>query len=182
MTRLINAVFLFARQEWERKSLGGPDEQDDVDREIEDVADEVLPIIEQSLDEDLLDQLDDTSRLPALPMLHPFSPAAWSDFVSDWFSGAANPFFPWFAGGGRRFERGVTRRHAAIDDVIDDFRSDVHRERRKARRDDRGLAEAEINELIASLRDELSPILKRKPSSSRSRDEKKRKSESSDED
>src|SRR5512133_1636037 len=81
LQRLVNAVALYARQQTERATVGGEEEYDEVVRDNKHVVSRVLPIIEQMLDEDLLEQLD---RGPT-----------WGNPFASMLDPATSPLAPW---------------------------------------------------------------------------------------
>jgi hypothetical protein len=140
ITRLVHAVGLFARQQWERSFLGGADERDDVMKENEDIVGKILPIIEQALDEDLLEELDDAP---------PFGPSMMDLRPDRLFAS----MMPWLGARPARGRRG----NARVDGVIDDFRDDLQGELRKKE----GLTDEAFKKLVDQMRTDLEAATRR---------------------
>src|SRR5262245_60394765 len=84
MARLIVGANLYGLQQWERTVLGGREEFEDVKEENTEIVDDMLPIIEKALDEDLLEDLDDAERFVrkyvrawSTPYMWWLDPLAW---------------------------------------------------------------------------------------------------------
>jgi hypothetical protein len=170
LQRLVQATALYARQQWERLAVGGEEEYDEVTRENRQVVQKVLPVIEQMLDEDLIEQLDQGGapgfsnpfplpmpmNLPT-PWSWPMAPCAapWGGFSRRRTSGPS---------GELRFSvrpTGETRTTVLLDQILNDFRADVLDRFRKARREDRAIDDAELDDLVKGLREELNLVAKR---------------------
>jgi hypothetical protein len=153
LLRLQAAAMLFVRQQCER-AMRGEDWEDLNDENLE-VVKKVLPILEEALDEDHVDQLD-AVQIPPFPGM--FMPGM---FRPGMFR------FPGFPGFPFPFAR-ARRHHGAKGDgnvceIVGEFREDLDAKVRKARRQDRGLTEEELDELVAHLREELAGVVKRAP-------------------
>lgn len=174
LQRLVDAVALYARQQWERVAAGGEEEYDEVQRDNKHVVNRVLPVIEQMLDEDLLEQLDRGPSFAAFPFASMLDPS--TSPLAPW----KLPSVPWgFWGGWPGAPRGgrlglstrevrstyrlsgETRTTVLLDQILDDFRNDFMERLRKARRDDRALNDADLDELVKGLREELNLVARR---------------------
>jgi len=157
LQRLVDAVALYARQQWERVAAGGEQEYDEVQQDNKYVTSKVLPVIEQMLDEDLLEQLDRGPSF-ASPLMVPWK---WPSM----------PWGSWGWGGRRGLSTrdvkstyrlsGETRTTVLLDQILDDFRNDFLERLRKARREDRPLNDADLDELVKGLREELNLVARR---------------------
>jgi len=148
MRRLWTAVALLSRQQLERMALGGRDEYDAVSDETREIADEVVEVIERGLDEDLVEQLNREEGT----METGFGP--WSF----WPPMIPNPMDMMMSGGTTTSPR-RRREEALIEQVVAHFRAELLADYRDARRDDRDLTEAEIEDRISDLRDQLEVII-----------------------
>jgi hypothetical protein len=183
LQRLVDATALYARQQWERVYFGNEEEYDEVLRENRHVINKVLPVIEQMLDEDLLEQLDrgsyTSTTSAALTPPNPFMPSTWGLPPTPW---SWPPGPAWGAPGPAwgtppRFRRpsafsarpvrlssrpsSEQRVTMLLDQILEDFRTDVLERLRKARREDRTLNDTDLDELVKDLREELNLVARR---------------------
>jgi len=158
LDRLVGASGMFASQEWERTTFGDDQDYDDAKQETHDVVRDVLSVLEKSMDEDLLERLD-RGEYPRVASSWGWMPrfAAWS---SVW------PFYSYgYTSRGRRTHvpRGAKLRRNVemLDQILDDFRADFESRLRLARRDDRSLSDAELEEALKELREDLKVVARR---------------------
>ncbi|MCE9671349.1 hypothetical protein LY474_26435 [Myxococcus stipitatus] len=177
MQRLVGASALYARQQWERIYYGGDEEYDEVARENRQVISKVLPVIEQLLDEDLLEQLDagafPGSSLTGFSLPNPFKPSTWGSLPGPWNwlprpSWSLAPARPrkTAALSTRSARPGAqspspTRVTVLLDQLLEDFRTDVLERLRKVRREDRALNDSDLDELVKGFREELGLVARR---------------------
>lgn len=153
LDRLVAASALFATQEWERTTLGDEQDCDDAKAETHDVVREVLDVIEKSMDEDLLERLD-RGEYPRVATYCGVMPR-----LPSWRS-----LWPYYSYGSRAIAPRVAtlgRNDDMLDQVIDDFRADIESRLKRARRDDRALTDAELEEALKELRDDLKLVVRR---------------------
>jgi hypothetical protein len=156
--RLMAATTMFAKQEMDRTVLGSDQDYDDAKEETHQVVSDVLDIVERSLDEDLLERLDRGE--------YPRSMSGWGYWprYRAWTS-----YWPYFYG----YKPSVVRRHAVrtvrtrtedgdmLNQIIEDFRSDIEAKLKKARRDDRAITDQELDESLKDLKEDLKLITRR---------------------
>jgi hypothetical protein len=147
LNRLVAATAMYARQQSERMAFGDEPEYEDVTEETHDLVHNVLNRIEQSLDEDFVESLERGEYQK------PFWP--WDGW----------PRAPWFALRPARLARPSTavrgREEVMLQEILEDFRANVQTKLRKARRDERSLTDAEIDKLLADLREDLKLVARR---------------------
>ncbi len=153
LDRLIAASAMFASQQWERAALGADEDYDDSRDETAQVVSNVLTIIEKSLDEDLLERLDRGDY-------HKFASFAgcWPRH-SSWYS----LLWPYSQYSPLRHavRSAVTRRDEMLDHVLEDFRAEFESRLKKARKEERPLADAELDEMLGQLKEDLNVIARR---------------------
>jgi len=154
------ATTMFAKQEMERTVLGNDEDYDDAKEETHQVVSDVLDIVERSLDEDLLERLDRGEYLR--------STSAWGGCWPRY--GAWTNFWPYYYGYrpsvvGRRHALRTVRTRTEDSDmlnqIIEDFRSDIEAKLKKARRDDRAITDKELDESLNDLKEDLKLISRR---------------------
>jgi hypothetical protein len=155
LDRLWTAVHLFRRQQWERVMLGGREEYDDVVPETREVASEAISAIERALDEDLVEALNrehemTDSTYGAYWPFWPGYPPAPRAAAAPW---PVMPVPDAVVPSRRR------REETLIDQVLGNFRAELLSDLRDARRDDRDLSAAEIDDLVHDLRSQLDVLL-----------------------
>jgi hypothetical protein len=174
LDRLVAATAMFVRQQSERATLGDDQECEDAKQETHSVVNQVLQTIEKNLDEDLLENLD-RGQYPRVASAY----GCWPR-LPNWRSWWPyyNYYSPYTTTGGRLRMRPVHRstRGTAdmLDEILDDFRADFEARMRKARREDRALTDAELDDSLQGLREDLSVIARR----SRRREDRREEEES----
>jgi|GEM_PF-4376772 len=153
--RIWAAAALLTRQQLERIALGGREEYSDVLEETRDVADDVVAAIERGLDEDLVEALNREEDAMSSEMW-PFwaMPRAMMEMpraMMDMFTPPADTTVT----SKRR------REEALIDQIVANFRAELLDDLREARRDDRELSAAEIDDRVNDLRDQLDVLVSR---------------------
>ena len=143
LVRLMHAVSLLGRQQWERAALGGAEDTAEENRKI---ASQVLPIIEQSLDEDLIAELDG-GRSPARAFMR--SGARLYDSWVAWLGGVTPP------GGSTRVGDPILAR------ILKEFSTDVTRRFRRASRDRSYVSADELSTVLTQLRSDLEFLIER---------------------
>jgi hypothetical protein len=152
LDRLVAATAMFAAQQWERAAMGGDEECDDASEETRQVVSNLLKTLEKSLDEDLLERLD-RGEYPKLASMM----GSWPRFPN-WR--LLWPYYSYYSFP-PAMRSTVTRRNAMLDQVLEDFRSEFESHLKRARREDRPLAEAEIDNLLTELKQDLNVIARR---------------------
>ena len=157
--RLMAATSMFATQELERTVLGNDQDYDDAKDETHQVVADVLDIVERSLDEDLLERLDRGEYQRSMSGW-----GCWPRYRA-WTS-----FWPYFYGYrpsvvGRRHAVGTVRTRTEdgdmLNQIIEDFRSDIEAKLKRARRDDRAITDQELDESLKDLKEDLKLITRR---------------------
>lgn len=159
LDRLAAASALFATQEWERTTLGDDEDYDDAKQETHDVVRNVLNVIEKSMDEDLLERLDrgEYSRV-ASGYLGSMPRSPWR------YMWPYNTYPYTTATRTRRAvapRRTTLRRSEMLDQVLEDFRADFEARLKHARRDDRAISDAELEDALKELREDLQVVVRR---------------------
>jgi hypothetical protein len=157
LDRLVAASSMFAVQEYERATSGDEQDYDDAQQESHDVVGQVLDTIEKNLDEDLLESLD-RGEYPQLAS----SFGSWTRSRGRrlmWPTWNYNNVYSAWAPM-RRFAR-VRRSDNMLDEILDDFRADFEDRLRKARREDRGVTDAEVDEALQGLKEDLTVVARR---------------------
>ena len=156
--RLMAATTMFAKQEMDRTVLGSDQDYDDAKEETHQVVSDVLDIVERSLDEDLLERLDRGEYPRAMS-----SWGCWPRYRA-WTS-----YWPYFYG----YKPSVVRRQAVrtartrtedgdmLNQIIEDFRSDIEAKLKNARRNDRAITDQELDESLKDLKEDLKLITRR---------------------
>jgi len=158
LDRLVSATSMYARQQAERATYGDDEDYEDAKQDSHRVVTEVLDTLEKHLDEDFVEQLE-RGEYPrvASNFCWPRVPE-WSSVWPNWFNyysvkrGRVAP---------RRAVRATGRTHDMLDEILEDFRTDFEDRLRKARREDRALSEAEVDEALQDLRQDLSVVVRR---------------------
>jgi hypothetical protein len=163
LNRLVAAVGLYARQQWERIAAGDAEEYDDVLRENRELIGDILPKIEQALDEDAIDELENEEFA-----WNPMSPGFWVP-PEPHASPRGRGFNPWnpmtwmmpppmprLPG-----PPGPYHRQTALDDALADFRDTFQAHVRKARRAGHAMSEADIDGLLKELKADLTAVARR---------------------
>jgi len=148
---------MFARQQWERASYGDDEDYQDAKEEADQVVSQVLDTVEKNLDEDLLEKLDH-GEYPRVVS----GTGYWSrlrGWRSMWPYWNYNLFSTWSPS--RRIRRGIGRTHDMLDEILEDFRADFDERLRRARRDERALSDAELDEALQALKEDLSVVARR---------------------
>jgi hypothetical protein len=178
LDRLVAATTMFVRQQTERATYGDDDDYDDAKEDSHTVVDQVLDTLEKNLDEDFVEQLD-RGDYPRTASVY----GCWPRLPS-WYSGW--PYWNYYGSNRgrvtRRYRRGVAtgpgttgRTHDMLDEILDDFRADFEDRLRNARREDRAVSEAELDDALQALRQDLSVVVRR----SRRREDRKEEEEES---
>lgn len=150
LDRLVVATVMFATQELERATLGDDQDFDDAENEAREVIGNVLKVIEKSLDEDLLEDLDrgDYSRI-----------------VPSYSRWPLRRFWPYF---GMRLRRRteprshkIFRRNAMLGEILEDFKVDFESRLKRARREGRSLSDDELEDALKELREDLKLVVRR---------------------
>jgi hypothetical protein len=159
LDRLVAATSMYARQQAERATYGDDDDYDDAKDDSHRVVAQVLDTLEKHLDEDFVEQLDrgEYPRTASMMGCWPRMP----EYRSTW------PYWNYYSNANRsrvasrRLVRGAGRTHDMLDEILEDFRNDFEDRLRKARRDDRPMSEAEMDEALQGLRQDLSVVVRR---------------------
>lgn len=175
--RLMAATSMFAKQEMERTMLGSDQDYDDAKDETHQVVSDVLDIVERSLDEDLLERLDRGEYPRSMGL------GCWPRYRA-WTS-----YWPYFYG----YRPGVVgRRHAVrtmrtrtedgdmLNQIIEDFRSDIEAKLKDARRNDRAITDQELDESLKDLREDLKLITRRERRREERREDRREESKNTD--
>jgi hypothetical protein len=149
--RLATAVTLFVVQQWGRIALGDEDEYEDSKQETEHVVDEVVKAIRMSLDEDLVERLDNDDY----PWL------AFSSFrLADW-----RRYWPYYyycyPGWARYYAERKRRRDDMLYQILNDFRADFGARLRRARRDDLEITDEDLDAMLRDLKRDLAVVARR---------------------
>jgi hypothetical protein len=149
---------MFTVQELQRTTFGDDEDYEDTKEEISTVVDQVSETIEKNLDEDLLARLDRgeyprvASALRCWPSL-----LSWRSIWPYW---NYNMYY-----GGRSWIRPINRGNGGnkdmLDQILEDFRADLEARLKKARRENQPLSEAEIDDALQSLKQDLSVVARR---------------------
>jgi hypothetical protein len=162
LNRLVAAVGLYARQQWERLAAGDAEEYDDVMRENRELIGDILPKIEQALDEDAIDELENEEY-----NWNPMSPGFWVPPEPHAPRGRFNPWNPmtWMMPQSMQRFPGPPgpQRTSAVDDALDDFRDSFRAHVRKARRSGQAMSDTDIDGLLKELKSELTAAARRGP-------------------
>jgi hypothetical protein len=154
--RLMAATTMFATQELERTVLGDDEDCDDAKQETHDVVSDVLDVVERSLDEDLLERLDRGE--------YPRAAHSWGCWPQYRYWSNLWPYYygykPYVARS-RVVKTTRTEDSGMLDQIIDDFRSDIESKLKRARREERAVSDAELDESLKDLRDDLKLISRR---------------------
>jgi hypothetical protein len=155
--RLLAATTMFVRQQWERASYGDDEDYHDVREEAQQVVSQVLDTIEKNLDEDLLEKLDRGEYPRVVSSVGYWSRLrGWRSVWPYWNYDVYGSWSP-----SRRVRRRLGRSNDMLDEILEDFRSDFEERLRRARRDDRGLTDAELDEALQALKEDLSVVARR---------------------
>jgi hypothetical protein len=159
LDRLVAASVLFSRQQAERATLGDEDDYQDAKEESRQVVSEVLDTIEKNLDEDLLENLD-RGDYPRLASVYSTWPRlrGWRSMWPTWNYNLYGLWSPLRAVGGRVSTR---RTQDMLDEILEDFRADFEDRLKRARREDRAVTDAELDESLQSLKEDLSVVARR---------------------
>jgi len=149
---------MFAAQELERASFGDEEDYNETKQEIQTVVDQVSDAIEKNLDEDLVERLERGEYPRVASGALCFWPrfAGWRSMWPYWnYNIYGLSFWP------RSVSRRTGRTHDMLDQILEDFRADFEARLKKARREGRTLSEAELDDAVGSLKQDLSVIARR---------------------
>lgn len=157
LDRLVAATTMFARQQSERATLGDDEDYDDAKDDSHRVVAGVLDTLEKHLDEDFVEQLDrgEYPRTASVLSCWPRLPEWRSMWPWNYYSVNRGRVST------RRFGRATGRTNDMLDEILEDFRTDFEDRLRKARREDRPVAEAELDEALQGLRQDLAVVVRR---------------------
>ena len=157
MDRLVAATTMFARQQSERATFGDDDDYDDAKGDSHRVVVQVLDTLEKHLDEDFVEQLDRGEYPRTMSSI-----SCWPR-LPEWRS-----MWPWNYYGvnrgrvaTRRYGRATGRSQDMLDEILEDFRTDFEDRLKKARREDRAVSEAEVEDALQGLRQDLAVVVRR---------------------
>ena len=148
--RLMAATTMFATQELERTTLGNDQDYDDAKEETHQVVSDVLDIVEKSLDEDLLERLDRGEYPRVAGGL-----GCWPRYR--YWTGLW-PYsyrYKTYVGRPRAVKTTRTEESGMLDQIIQDFRSDIESKLKKARREERAISDKELEESLNDLKEDL---------------------------
>lgn len=182
LDRLVAATTMFARQQTERATFGDDEDYEDARDDSHRVVVQVLDTIEKHLDEDFVEQLErgDYPRTASSVGCWPRMPEWRSSYYGWPYSSYYWPYSTQYSvKRGRvathRPGRGPGKDHDMLDEILEDFRADLEDRLRNARREDRTMSDAELEEAISDLRQDLQVVVRR----SRRREERRQEEDES---
>jgi len=155
LDRLVAATVMYACQQRARAAFGDSQDYEEAQAEAHQVIDQVLDTIERNLDEDLLERLDrgEYPRVASSLSYWPHLRALRSMWPSWTGSGAWSPLHP--------LRHAMRRTHDMLDEILEDFRADIEDRLRRARQEERAVSDAEIDEALQALKEDLSVVVRR---------------------
>jgi hypothetical protein len=153
LDRLVAATGMFVIQQYERTALGTDEDYHDAKNESGQVVSEVLTVIERSLDEDLLERLD-RGDYPKVASFARCGPRYSSWYSLLWPYGSHSPLW-------RGVRSAGTRRDEMLDHILEDFRTEFESRLKNARKEERSMTDAELDEMLTELKEDLSVVARR---------------------